>query len=303
MTVPDPERNPGAESPDVEGAEAGSAADDEKQVARAQRRTKLLGSILLAAAALAFWIASRLTWATVLAADGLSPARTFDVKGSDWSPWLTPLALVLLAAILAAMSLRGWGLRILALLVAAAGVLAAFPAISLIMGGTNDLYAATAAGLSDRYVVQLVTTNNWVAAVVLIGSLCAVAAGVLLMRVASGAGMSSKYKTPAARREDIEREIFAEHKRRQASESAQADKSGQTDKSVQTGKSGQTDGDSRTAGAVSSAGSPAAEKSAAADDSAESAESTSGRDAEHDAPNERMLWDALDTGIDPTDQR
>ncbi|WP_431818323.1 TIGR02234 family membrane protein [Gordonia jacobaea] len=297
MTVPDPERNPGAESPDVEGAEAGSAADGEKQVARAQRRTKLLGSILLAAAALAFWIASRLTWATVLAADGLSPARTFDVKGSDWSPWLTPLALVLLAAILAAMSLRGWGLRILALLVAAAGVLAAFPAISLIMGGTNDLYAATAAGLSDRYVVQLVTTNNWVAAVVLIGSLCAVAAGVLLMRVASGAGMSSKYKTPAARREDIEREIFAEHKRRQATESAK------TDKRVQTDKNGQTDGDSRTAGAVSSAGSPAGEKSAAADDSAESAESTSERDAEHDAPNERMLWDALDTGIDPTDQR
>ena len=291
MTVPDPERNHSAEGPDGEGAEAVSAADREKQAARAQRRTKLLGSILLAAAALAFWIASRLTWATVLAADGLSPARTFDVKGSDWSPWLTPLALVLLAAILAAMSLRGWGLRILALLVAAAGVLAAFPAISLIMGGTNDLYAATAAGLSDRYVVQLVTTHNWVAVVVLIGSLCAVAAGVLLMRVASGAGMSSKYKTPAARREDIEREIFAEHKRRQAAESAQ------TDKNAQAGK------DARSANAASSEGSSPVQKSAAADDSAESAESTSERDAEHDAPNERMLWDALDTGIDPTDQR
>ncbi|GAB41231.1 TIGR02234 family membrane protein [Gordonia sputi] len=291
MTVPDPERNHSAEGPDGEGAEAVSAADREKQAARAQRRTKLLGSILLAAAALAFWIASRLTWATVLAADGLSPARTFDVKGSDWSPWLTPLALVLLAAILAAMSLRGWGLRILALLVAAAGVLAAFPAISLVMGGTNDTYAATAAGLNDRYVVQLVTTHNWVAVVVLIGSLCAVAAGVLLMRVASGAGMSSKYKTPAARREDIEREIFAEHKRRQAAESAQ------TDKNAQAGK------DARSANAASSEGSSPVQKSAAADDSAGSGGSTGDQHDAPDAPNERMLWDALDTGIDPTDQR
>ncbi|MCM3895617.1 TIGR02234 family membrane protein [Gordonia sputi] len=298
MTAAEPERNPGTagvdgpanDAADVDGR-AVSAADREKQVARAQRRTKLLGSILLAAAALAFWIASRLTWATVLAADGLSPARTFDVKGSDWSPWLTPLALVLLAAILAAMSLRGWGLRILALLVAAAGVLAAFPAISLVMGGTNDTYAATAAGLNDRYVVQLVTTHNWVAVVVLIGSLCAVAAGVLLMRVASGAGMSSKYKTPAARREDIEREIFAEHKRRQAAESAQ------TDKNAQAGK------DARSANAASSEGSSPVQKGAAADTSAESGGSTGDQTDAPDAPNERMLWDALDTGIDPTDQR
>lgn len=298
MTAAEPERNPGTagvdgpanDAADVDGR-AVSAADREKQAARAQRRTKLLGSILLAAAALAFWIASRLTWATVLAADGLSPARTFDVKGSDWSPWLTPLALVLLAAILAAMSLRGWGLRILALLVAAAGVLAAFPAISLVMGGTNDTYAATAAGLNDRYVVQLVTTHNWVAVVVLIGSLCAVAAGVLLMRVASGAGMSSKYKTPAARREDIEREIFAEHKRRRAAESAQSDKNAQAGK------------DARSANAASSEGSSPVQKGAAADDSAESGGSTGDQTDAPDAPNERMLWDALDTGIDPTDQR
>ena len=299
MTAPEPERDPAAtdaDATDVDGTDADghatSAADGEKHAARAQRRTKLLGSILLAAAALAFWIASRLTWATVLAADGLSPARTFDVKGSDWSPWLTPLALVLLAAILAAMSLRGWGLRILALLVAAAGVLAAFPAISLVMGGTNDTYAATAAGLNDRYVVQLVTTHNWVAAVVLVGSLCAVAAGVLLMRVASGAGMSSKYKTPAARREDIEREIFAEHKRRQATESAQ------TDKRAQTGTN------ARTAGTTAASdGSSPVQTGAAADDSSASDGSSGDQHEAPDAPNEPMLWDALDTGIDPTDQR
>ena len=250
-----------------------SPADIEKQRARVQRRTKVLGAVLLALAALAFWSASRLTWAHVLGADGLSPARTFDVKGSDWSPWLTPLALVLLAAILAAMSLRGWGLRIVALLVAAAGVLAAFPAISLVMGGTNDTYAATAAGLNDRYVVQLVTTNSWVAAVVLLGSLCAVAAGVLLMRVASGAGMSSKYKTPAARREELERQIFAEHKRRTAAHTADGEHP-----STSTAASGQpADADGRSA--------------------------SDGTAEQPDTPNERVLWDALDTGIDPTDQR
>lgn len=283
MSTQDPDRSPGTDAP--------VDTDGDKQAARAQRRTKLLGSILLAAAALAFWIASRLTWAKVLAADGLSPARTFEVKGSDWSPWLTPLALVLLAAILAAMSLRGWGLRIVALLVAAAGVLAAFPAISLVMGGTNDTYAATAAGLNDRYVVQLVTTNNWVAAVVLVGSLCAVAAGVLLMRVASGAGMSSKYKTPAARREELEREIFAEHRKRQSDGASGTAPSSAPDNSATTGTAG------------SSPAQPAGQKGSTAD-GATTSDALSGDPGEvHDAPNERMLWDALDTGIDPTDQR
>ncbi len=204
------------------------------------RRRQIYAAILLALAAVAFWSASRLVWAHVLAADGLAPARTFDVAGSDWSPWLTPVALVLLAAILAAFSVRGWGLRLIAVLVAAAGVIAALPAISLLTGGADSEYASKAGNIPDRYQVLLITTNSWAAVVVLVGSVCAVGAGVFLMRVAGGARMSSKYTTPGARREELERQIFADHEKRKAADDVK----------------------------------PA---------------------------NERMMWDALDTGIDPTD--
>ncbi|MFW0792956.1 TIGR02234 family membrane protein [Gordonia sp. CPCC 205515] len=214
------------------------------------RRRQIIAAVLLAVSALAFWSASRLVWCTVLAADGLAPARDFKVHGSDWSPWLTPLALVLLAAILAALSLRGWGLRLIAILIAVAGVVAAIPAISLLTSSANADYAARAANLPGRFQVLLITTNPWAAVVVLVGSACAVAAGVFLMRVAGGTGMSSKYTTPGARRDELERQIFAEHEQRKNAASDAAPPSG----------SGET-------------GAPA---------------------------NERMMWDALDTGIDPT---
>ncbi|MEP9414063.1 TIGR02234 family membrane protein [Gordonia sp. VNQ95] len=240
------------------GTDTTDTADTTTTRAARVRRTKIIAAILLGLGALLFWVSSRLTWATVFAGDGMSPDRYMTVKGADWSPWLTPLALVLLAAILAAFSLRGWGLRVLAVLVAVGGLLAAFPALSMVTSSSDSLYAARAIDLADKYVVRLTTTNGWVAAVVIAGTVCCVLAGILLLRAASGAAMSSKYTTPAARREELEREIFAEHKRRKA----------------------------------------AADNAEDADNSATDGTAATGKQA-----NERMMWDALDTGIDPTDQR
>ncbi|WP_374112747.1 Trp biosynthesis-associated membrane protein [Gordonia sp. C13] len=233
---------------------------------KSSRRPQMIAAILMLATAAAFWGASRLTWATVSAEDGLSPQRAFDVKGADWSPWLTPLALVYLAGIAAVLSVRGWGLRLVALLVAAGGVLAAFPAISLIAGGTDSEYAADAGDIPDRYVV-LYTDTQWLpAALVLLGTVCAVVAAVVLLRVAKGATMSSKYKTPAARREELETEIFADYERRKKAAAADATKAG----------------DTPVAGGAATGG-------------------KDGRSADDPDANERMMWDALDTGIDPTD--
>ncbi|MGV9710126.1 TIGR02234 family membrane protein [Gordonia sp. NPDC003424] len=254
MTEPEPSPQPAEPTPS--GSRL-SAVDPETATKSFLRRRKVLAAVLLAVAALAFWSASRLVWCTVLAADGLAPPRDFTVHGSDWSPWLTPLALVLLAAILAAFSLRGWGLRIVAVLVAVGGVLAAVPAISLLTSGANSDYAARAADLPGRFQVLLITTNPWAALVVLVGSVCAVTAAVLLMRVAGGAGMSSKYTTPAARRDELERQIFAEHEQRKRAEAA-----------------GGTDAAEAEKAGNGNTGTPA---------------------------NERMMWDALDTGIDPTE--
>lgn len=234
-----------------------SGGSDAAATQASRRRRQMVATILLVLAAVAFWSASRLVWAHVLAADGLAPPRTFDVKGTDWSPWLTPLALVFLAAILAAFSVRGWGLRVIAVLIAVAGVVAAVPAISLLTGGANSDYASRVGNIPSRFQALLVTTNAWAAVTVLAGTVCAVLAGVLLLRVASGARMSSKYTTPGARREELERRIFAEHEKRKAAEEASA-----------------------TA------------------QSADDADSGSGSPP---VANERMMWDALDTGIDPTD--
>lgn len=247
-------------------AEQPTPAQPKPSRPKSSRRPKILAAILMLATAAAFWGASRLTWATVAAEDGLSPQRAFDIKGSDWSPWLTPLALVYLAGIAAVLSVRGWGLRLVALLVAAGGVLAAFPAISLITGGADSEYAADAGDLPDRYVVLFTDTKWPPAALVLVGTVCAVAAAIVLLRVAKGATMSSKYKTPAARREELETEIFADYERRKKAAAADATNTGDTPATGETETGGK-----------------------------------GGRAGDDPDANERMMWDALDTGIDPTD--
>ncbi len=250
--------------------EPGAGPDAEAVRRKSVRRLQVVAAVLMAATAAAFWGASRMTWATISAEDGLSPQRAFEVNGADWSPWLTPLALVYLAGIAAALSVRGWVLRVVAILVAVGGVLAAFPAISLITGGADSDYAADAGSIPDRYVVLYVDTNTLAALVVLVGTLCAVGAAVALLRVAKGAVTSSKYTTPAARREEIETEIFADYERRKAAEPA-ADRPSATEAT----------GPEKPGTAADEAGSTP--------------------DQTPPGANERMMWDALDTGIDPTD--
>ncbi|QHN19931.1 TIGR02234 family membrane protein [Gordonia amarae] len=214
----------------------------------------MIAALLLALAAVVFWAVGQLDWCRVEAEpfDGLTRQRAFDVKGSAWSPWLTPLALVLLAAIAAALSVRGWGLRLIAVLVAAAGVAAAFPVISLLTDGADPDYAGDVADMPDRYQVLLVDVKEWAVATVFAGTLLCVAAGIFLLRAArGGAAPTSKYMTPAARREDAEREIFREYEQR---------------RSAQTRAHAQ----------------------------AEPADTGA-------ATSERTLWEALDSGLDPTD--
>ncbi|GAC69974.1 TIGR02234 family membrane protein [Gordonia soli] len=270
--------------------------------AKPSRRPQAVAALLLALAALALWSSSRMIWGRVLAADGLAPPRDFDVHGSDWSPWLTPLALVLLAAILAALSVRGWGLRLIAVLVALGGILAAIPAISLISDGTDSGYAARAADIPDRFQVLLITTNSWAAVVVLLGAVCAVAAGVALLRVARGAGMSSKYRTPGARREELERQMFADHRAREAAKAAGAGAAtdpGPAGPGSGHGTSGTTDPAASTSG--SGAGTATGETPDVSADTEPAAGPDASSAAEAPVGNERMMWDALDTGIDPTD--
>ncbi|MBT0565206.1 TIGR02234 family membrane protein [Williamsia sp. CHRR-6] len=229
-----------------------SGSPDPTLPASARRRRLTVASVLLALAAAAMWSSSRLPWAKLVAADGMSPPREFTVHGADWSPVLTPLAIVVVAAIAAAVAVRGWALALVAVIVAIVAVVGAIPAVSLLTESNAVTYASKAVDLPSLYRPLSVETHKAVSLLVLLASALAVAAAVVLLRAARGAGaLSTRYQSPAARRAELEEKVFAERARAATGENSP--------RAADTG--------------------------------------THGADPEL---TERMLWDALDSGDDPT---
>ena len=201
-------------------------------------RTSATTALLLAVAALCLWAASRMTWVGVESVDGLGERRTSTLDGGVWAAATTPLAIALVAAVAAMFAIKGRWAILLGSLVALVAVAAAVPAVSLIVGGTDDVRAGQLAELPARADVVALTVSRVPAFLVLFGALAALIAAVLLMRTPrQRGGLSSRYDAPAVRREQAERSFAA----------------------------------------------PSADD---ADDAAE--------------PSERAMWDALDSGLDPT---
>ena len=215
------------------------------ETGRRARLTTGLAQVLLVVAAGALWAASRLTWVVIRSFDGLGPPKDMAVSGAAWSTALLPLALVNLAAAVAALAVRGWQLRALSALLAAASFAIGYLGVSL--WAVPDV-AARGADLAHVPVATLVGSERhyWGAGISVAAAVSTVIAAALLMRAASGSGSarsgSTKYLAPGARR-SIARE-----------------------------------GEN-------------------ADDA-----SRSGAQNEDRALSERMIWDALDEGRDPTDR-
>lgn len=164
-----------------------------------------IAQLLLALAAAGLWAASRLTWVQISSFDGLGQPRTADLSGATWSTALIPLALLLLAAAVAALAVRGWPLRILSVLVAAASAGMAYLAISLWV--VADV-AVRAARLADVPVADLLgTQRHYTGAVVtLVAAAFSLCGAVLLMRSAArGAAEPARY----TRRPAVEAEATA----------------------------------------------------------------------------------------------
>ncbi|MGW4069955.1 TIGR02234 family membrane protein [Nocardia grenadensis] len=157
---------------------------------------------LLAVAAAALWGSSRLTWVSVTSADGLTEPRTDELNGGVWFGALTPLALVLLAAIAAILATRGWVRRVVGVLVALIAAVTAVPALALLTGsGATEQRAATLAELPGRAQVQELVTAPGAAVLALAGAVAAFGAGLLLARMPTGAKpLSGKYDAPATRK-------------------------------------------------------------------------------------------------------
>jgi uncharacterized membrane protein (TIGR02234 family) len=167
---------------------------------RPGRRTIRIAQALLVVAAAGLWAASRLTWVDLRTFDGLGPPKLTTLPGAAWSSALVPLALVLLATAVAALAVRGWPLRMLALLVVVASLATGYLAISLWV--VPDV-AVRGADLAHVPVLELVGSQRHYPgpAITLATAVCSLVGAVLLMRAATSArGTVTKYVTPAARR-------------------------------------------------------------------------------------------------------
>lgn len=155
--------------------------------------------VFLVVAAGGLWAASRLPWVIIRSFDGLGPPTATTVSGAVWSAALRPLALLLLAAVLAALAVRGWPLRVLAGMVALTSLAAGYLGISLWV--ISDV-AARGADLAHVPLLALVGSERRYpgAAITLAAALCMLVGAVLLMRSAALSGGAAKYAAPAARR-------------------------------------------------------------------------------------------------------
>jgi uncharacterized membrane protein (TIGR02234 family) len=159
-----------------------------------------IAQLLLVLAAVGLWVASRLTWVVLRSFDGLGQPRITTLSGGSWSTALVPFAVLLLAAAVAALAVRGWPLRLLAVLVAVVSAAACYLAVTLL---TIPDVAPRAAYLTDLPVASLVGSARqyWGAAVTLAAAVTTLLAAVLLMRVAvTGSSREAKYASPSRRR-------------------------------------------------------------------------------------------------------
>lgn len=177
--------------------------------ARSGRLTIGIAQLLLVVAAGALWTASRLPWVVIRSFDGLGPPKEVTLSGASWSTALVPLALLILATAAAALAVRGWPLRVLAGLMAAASLAVGYLGISLWV--IPDV-AVRGADLAHVSLASLVGTerHHWGAGAAVAAAVCTLAAAVILMRSASVLGSdrsgATKYAAPATRRSNARRE-------------------------------------------------------------------------------------------------
>ena len=171
---------------------------------------KHIGQLMLLIAAVALWVASRMTWVELSSFDGLGQPEATTLNGGAWSTALVPLAVILLAAVLKSTVGPRWQLRLLAVIVGALSAVMAYLAISLWV--VPDV-AVRAAGLADVPVADLLDTQRhyWGAVLTLSAALLTLAGAVLLMRapVKVASSDNDRYEAPARRREAARRRASA----------------------------------------------------------------------------------------------
>ncbi len=233
----------------------------EAEQAPIKRRNPLAPVILLALAALALWASSRMTWVTIVSSDGLTEPSTHRLDGGVWFGALTPLGLVLLAGIAAVFATRGWLRRVLGVVVAVLAAVAAVPGFALLT--RHGRVGERAMTLADMPARAHLDHVSTAAFPAALSVLGAVLA------LAAGVLLARMPETTARMSGKYDNPVFrraaaAEQVARRRVEQAVATDPQSNDK------------DTESAAAQSGSGSSG-------------------------ALSERVLWDALDAGADPTD--
>lgn len=123
------------------------------------------------------------------------PPSTTSVQGLDVAPGIRVLALVAVAAAVAALAVRGWGRRVIGLVILGCGVGIVVQAVE-----RKGAAALTELLVSSGPVVVDPTLWPWAAA---LGGVLVCASGLLVvLRGPTWSAMSSDYQPPAAREPD-----------------------------------------------------------------------------------------------------
>lgn len=184
---------------------------------------KRFGPLLCALGAVLLWLSSRMTWVTAHSEDDKSGPATNDIVGATWSLELTAVALVLLAGAVAALAVPPLARRIIGIICAVAAAIAAWQPINLLLYGADNEQAqhllsaakdndkaVDAASISDWAVVTETAVSHAGPFIALVGATAAIVGGVMIAvnpGTRRGSTDDAKYKTPAARQEQLPEDL------------------------------------------------------------------------------------------------
>lgn len=182
------------------------------------RSLALLLTILSAAG---LWGTGQMTWLSVDVQDDRSGDSVEHLVGSVWDAAGTPIALAMIAAVILSLALQPLMRRILGGVSALLAAVAGFAAVNLLAGepDLNRAQSLLVSGAATQRESDPVRISEWAVVMdaqihlgpvilFLIAAALGVVGGVLLvMKPGAARSGSSKYETPEARREGVEKDL------------------------------------------------------------------------------------------------
>ncbi|MBN9643604.1 TIGR02234 family membrane protein [Corynebacterium mendelii] len=186
-----------------------------------RHRPTVLSSSLLAVAAAGLWVSSRMSWVGVTADDDKLGALTRSIDGATWATETTIVAIVLAAAVVAVLVLRGVSQQLIALVTVAAAVLAGIrPAAlmtspvdterarQLLVTGAATQKSTSPTGLTQWADITGVSLQVQGPLLALAALLLAVVAGlVVAVRPGHASPASTRFDAAATRRDNLEEDL------------------------------------------------------------------------------------------------